>query len=57
MKTVGAGSALTNDLKSAYIAKFGPMITGKQIPVLVKHITTATGAAGTASAVLCLVGA
>jgi len=55
--TVGAGAPLTTDIKVKYVAKFGALIAGKQIPILVKHITTATGAAGTPSAILALVGA
>ena len=55
-KQVGDGAALTNDIEALYIAKFGPLIAGKQIPIQVKHIVTASGAAGIAVNVLAVVG-
>jgi len=55
-KQVGSGSALTNDIEALYVQKFGALILGKQIPIQVKHIVTATGAAGIAVNVLAVVG-
>lgn len=40
------------DILALYVAKFGDLITGRKVPVLVKYITTATGAAGTPASAL-----
>lgn len=37
---------------ATYVAKFGALVSGKNVPILVKNINTTTGAAGTPSAAL-----
>ena len=56
-KTIGAGAALTTDIETLYVAKFGALIQGKQIPIHVKHINATNGAAGIPVSVLAVVGA
>jgi hypothetical protein len=45
----GAGAY---DIATLYMAKFGPLIAGKKVPVLVAFANTSTGAKGVASAAL-----
>jgi len=40
------------DILAVYTAKFGALVSGKKVPILVKYIETATGGAGTPSAAL-----
>jgi hypothetical protein len=56
-RTIGAGAAMVTDIEALYVAKFGPLVLGKQIPIHVKHICTATGAAGIPVSVLAVVSA
>ena len=49
---VGTGSAPTTDITTAYTALFGALKLNTQIHIMVKHITTATGASGQPAALL-----
>lgn len=45
-----SGSPTAYDIETAYVALYGALISGKKISVLVKNISTSTGAAGQPSA-------
>ncbi len=50
--TFGPGGGWPFDIGAAYVAKYGNLIAGKKIGILVKYASVVTGAAGTPSSAL-----